>query len=292
MQASVHPTIDPRYHYALSQVFGPTLVKRLDDDAHEESIRSLLYHCGLYSTCEQWDLVRGLSKTYEYLRVNYRCEYVYKNEIANQILLRFHHDNSATLLREVASDRSIADIVIINGQTVAYEIKTELDNFDRLSGQVESYQALYDCLYIVTHPGAAELICRKVPEAVGVLVLDDKAQLQRVREAQTTAHLFDPAKAVVTLRQSEMVAAYQKWVGKMPEMGTARIYTFCHDWYMGLEVEDARIVFAEALKSRRPAPYQFNLILDCDTSLKMLFFGRDLSRRYCVSARERLGLSV
>ncbi|HEX8426449.1 sce7726 family protein [Hymenobacter sp.] len=285
-----HPIVDPCYNYALSQVFGASLVKRLDDSVHEDSIRSLLHHCGLYPVNEQWNFVHGLSIAYQYLRENYRCEYVYKNEIANQILLRYHSDNSATLLREVASDRSIADIVIINGQTVAYEIKTELDNFDRLAGQLGSYQCLYDCLNIVTHRGAVDAIYQKVDETVGIIVLNDDAKIETLRPAVSTAHLFDPAKAVVTLRQAELVAAYEKWVGKMPKMGTALIYTFCHEWYLGLDIEEAHIVFAQALKSRRPNPHQFNLILDCDTSLRMLFFGRELSKRYCVTARERLGL--
>jgi hypothetical protein len=291
----MHPkpsSIDPCYNYALSQVFGASLLKRLDDEAHEEGIRSLLENCGLYPATETWDFVRGLGMTYQHLRVNYRCEYVYKNEIANQLLLRYHSDNSATLLREVASDRSIADIVIINGKTVAYEIKTELDNFDRLLGQLDSYQALYECLYIVTHPGAVDTIRSKVDASIGIIVLNESAELVTIRDASSTAHLFDPAKAVLTLRQAELVAAHQKWVGKIPKMGTALIYTFCHEWYLKLDIEDARIVFAEALKSRRPADHQFNLIMNCDESLRMTFLGRELSKRYCTTARERLGIFV
>lgn len=281
---------DPCYNYALSQVFSPTLVKRIDDEVHEESIKSLLQFSGLYPVDTEWELRRGLGIAYQYLRHNYRCEYVYKNEIANQLLLRFHNDNSATLLREVTSDRSIADIVIINGQTVAYEIKTELDNFDRLAGQLSSYQSLYDCLYIVTHAGAVEAIRGIADATVGIIVLDANAQLETVRLATPTTNLFNPGKAVITLRQAELVAAYEKWVGKMPKMGTALIYEFCHEWYLSLAVEDAHIVFAEALKSRKPAPHQFSLILDCDPSMRMLFLGRDLSKKYCVTAREKLGI--
>lgn len=286
----MYPTVDPCYNYALSQVFSASLVKRIDDSAYEEGIRSLLYSSGLYSDAEQWDFVRALNITYEYLRVNYRCEYVYKNEIANQLLLRFHHDNSATLLREVASDKSIADIIIINGKTVAYEIKTELDNFDRLLGQLDSYQSLYDNLNIVTHIGAVNTICRKVDDTVGIIVLNEKSELETVRPASSTTHLFDPSKAGFSLRQSELVSAYEKWVDKLPKMGTALIYTFCHNWYLSLDCEEAHIIFAEALKSRRPAPYQFNLVMDCESSMKMLFLGKDLSKRYCTTARERLGI--
>jgi len=122
------------------------------------------------------------------------------------------------------------------------------------------------------------------------MMLNDNVELEIVRPASSTAHLFNPSKAVLTLRQAELVSAYEKWVGKMPIMGTALIYTFCYEWYLALDKEDAHIIFANALKSRRPNPHQFNLILDCDNSMKMLFFGRELSKRYCATARERLGL--
>lgn len=288
----VSSTIDARYNFALSQVFGATLLKRLDDEAYEGQIRGLLLDSGLYPPTESWDFVRGLCMTYDYLRTNYRCEYVYKNEIANQLLLRYHNDNSATLLREVASDRSIADVVIVNGKTVAYEIKTELDNLDRLMGQIESYQCIYDCLNIVTHPAAVEVIQKRVSNSVGIIVMSTDGCLETVREPTETSGKFDASKAILTLRQSELVSAYEKYVSKMPKMGSALIYTFCQDWYLKLELEDARIVFAESLKSRKPSTHQFNLILDCDNSLKMLFFGRDISKRSCESIRERLGISA
>jgi hypothetical protein len=286
----LHPSIDPRYNYAISQVFGASLVKRITDEEHEQGIRSLLQHSGLYSVDENWDFVEGLSRAYQYLKRYHRCEYVYKNEIVNQILLTFHKDNSATLLKEVASDSSIADIVIINGRTVAYEIKTELDNFDRLSGQLDSYESMYDCLYIVTHSGAIENISKRVKESVGLIVLSENGKLRTVRKAASTAHLFAPAKAVLTLRQAELVTAYEKWVGKMPKMGTALIYTFCHNWYLNLDREDAHVVFAEALKSRRPTAHQYELITSCDASLRMLFVGRELSKKYCTIAKEKLGI--
>jgi hypothetical protein len=288
--SSFPPTIDPRYHYAMSQVFSAALLKRLDDEAHEEGIRSLLIHSGLYPESEQWSLSRALTLLYTYLQGNYRCEYVYKNEIANQLLLRYHSDNSATLLKEVSSDQSIADIVIINGHTVAYEIKTELDNFDRLSGQLTSYQSLYDYLYVVTHREAVGTIQQKVPDNVGIIILDEQAQLVTVRKAKPMVTRFNPAKAVLTIRQVELVAAYEKWVGPFPKMGTALIYTYCHNWYMSLDSEDARIVFAQALKSRRPSTCQFSLIKDCDSSIRMLLMGRDLTKKHCVAVREKLGI--
>jgi hypothetical protein len=282
--------IDPRFNYALSQVFSPSLLKRIDDPIHEENLRLLLQDSRLYATHEKWDFIRGLELTYNYLKHNYRCEYVYMNEIANQLLLKCHKDNSATLLKEVTSDCSIADIVIINAKTVAYEIKTELDSFDRLDGQIECYQSLYDNVNVVTHPGAVDWLSKNVSDGIGIIVLEKNGILSVSRRAADCSNLFDPSKAVLTLRQSELIDAYEKYVGNIPLMGTALIYNFCYEWFITLERNVSHKIFSEALKSRKPTKHQFDLITGCNPSLKMLFLGRSLSKKFCTSVISRMGI--
>jgi hypothetical protein len=276
------------YNYALSQLFTPSLLKKIHDSSEEENIKDLIKKCNLYPDDEDWNLIKGLEVTYNYLKLNYRCEYIYKNEIANQLLLKYHNDNSATLLKEVPSYCCIADIVIVNGNTVAYEIKTELDSFDRLPSQINSYQTIYDHVNVVTHQGAVKKLLNKLDSSIGVIILDDKGILTEVRKASQNNHLFDREKAVLTLRQSELVAAYEKYVEKLPIMGTALIHSFCYEWYLSLDKYDAHTVFYEALKSRRPSAHQFELIKQCNHALKMLFLGKDFSKRYCVSTMDIL----
>jgi hypothetical protein len=275
--------IDPSFNYAIAQLFRPSLLQKLHSSSEEDHIHELLRSCKLYPEDTDWELIKALDICYKYLKQNYRCEYIYKNEIANQLLLKHHSDNSATLLKEVTSDRSIADLVIVNGSTVAYEIKTELDSFDRLDAQINSYKYLYDNIYVVTHPSAVKSILKKTEESVGIIVLNDKGILETVRNATDNTHLYDPAKAFTTLRQSELVIAYQTYVGKLPSMGTALIHSFCHEWYLSLEKMEAHAIFAEALKSRRPSSQQFELIRLCSPALKMLFLGKSFSNKYCLS---------
>lgn len=284
--------VNPQFHFALSQVFSPSLLKRINDPAHEENIKILLQDCALIPHGEKWDFVKALDITYNYLKENYRCEYVYMNEIANQILLKYHGDNSAALLKELASDRSIADVVIANAKTVAYEIKTELDSFDRLPVQLESYKALYDNVFVVTYPGAIDTLSQKLGNGIGIIVLNEKGELQTVQESENYADNFEPSKAILTLRQTELVAAYEIRNGKMPQMGTALIYHFCHEWYLNLKKHTAKDVFSIALKSRKPAQRQFDLINHCTPALKVLFLGRELSKKYCTLAIDRLGIFV
>jgi hypothetical protein len=276
------------HHYALAQIFGPSLLNSIVKDDYEGKLQALFAHCGVEVT--EWSITNALAAAYTHLSQHYRCEYVYKNEIANQLLLARHQHNSATLLRELPSDRSIADIVIVNGNTAAYEIKTELDNFDRLANQAADYLKLYDCLYVVTHEGAIPSLKQRLPEEVGLFVLNEAMQLEEARPAEVRYDRFDASKAVLTLRQSELVAAYEGMVGKLPVMGTASILSYCHGFYHALSQQEARNVFYEALKSRRPAAHQYQLLLDCEKSMKMSLLGRDLPKKLCHNVRIRLGL--
>ncbi|OGX91496.1 sce7726 family protein [Hymenobacter coccineus] len=278
----------PTHHYALAQLFGSSLLNGIVKDDYESKLQALFAYCGL--EVPNWSIANALAAAYAHLSRHYRCEYVYKNEIANQLLLARHRHNSATLLRELPSDRSIADIVIVNGITAAYEIKTELDNFDRLANQAADYLKLYDCLYVVTHEAAVPSLKQRLPPGVGLLVLSESMHLDEVRAAEVRDDLFDASKAVLTLRQSELVAAYEQLVGKLPPMGTASILSYCHSFYHALSKQEARNVFYEALKSRRPAAHQYQLLLDCEKSLKMSFLGRDLPKKLCRTVRTRLGL--
>ena len=58
--------------------------------------------------------------------------------------------NTTTALTEIPIAKSKADFVLINGKAVVYEIKTELDNFDRLENQINDYYKAFDHVAVVT----------------------------------------------------------------------------------------------------------------------------------------------
>jgi hypothetical protein len=282
------PIIDSIYNYPLSQIFRPALLDTLQVVEKEQAVRQLLIESGLCLADENWSLSRGLDLAYNHLKKNYRCEYVYKNELATQLLLKYHKDNSATLLKEVNSSSSIADIVIINGATVAYEIKTELDKFDRLPTQLNSYTSIYEYVNVVTHDKAAMALLTKLDKRIGIMTLNQQGIIETVREAHSNSDLFDPSKALFTLRQIELVDAYQRSEGLLPKMGSALIYNFCSNWYLTLDHLVAMRVFKEALKSRKLSAHQHQLMSNVTNSIKILFLGNKLSKKYCELTRNNL----
>ena len=70
------------------------------------------------------------TNVYELLKKKYRCEYIYLNEIFLEQILKEHNEASA-VITEFYINSSKADLLIVNGTTTIYEIKTELDTLNR-----------------------------------------------------------------------------------------------------------------------------------------------------------------
>lgn len=269
------------YNYALSQVFRAGLLKRLNDPVFKRDFESLLRLTELYPAEQEWCFFSGLSVAYNYLLVNYRCEYVYKNEIANQLVLEYHPDNSAAFLNEFGLDQSIADVVVVNGETVAYEIKTELDNFDRLKGQLDSYSAVFDKVNVVTHEGAVKSLMKRIEGYVGIIILDSAGHMQIKREAKSCINQFDPVIASRALRQIELTTAYKKYEGELPSIGTGYIGAFCRAWFEKLDSDSAHFIFSESLKARRPSSLQFAVVTNGPRELSSLLLSKNLTNKTC-----------
>lgn len=95
---------------------------------------------------------------YDVLKKSYRNEYYYKNTLLNKLLLGVHSVNTTTALTELPIANSKADFLMINGKAVVYEIKTELDNLERLESQINDYYLAFDHVAVVTYEENLEAI--------------------------------------------------------------------------------------------------------------------------------------
>lgn len=128
---------------------------------------------------------------YNALMLNYRNEYVYKNLIINKILLGRHNLNTTTALSEFRIGKSIADLVLLNGTSKVYEIKTELDTQYRLEKQLYDYKKVFEQIYIVTHISLADKFSKLTDDRIGVLALTETKTLSVFREANRCIDSFD-----------------------------------------------------------------------------------------------------
>jgi len=99
-----------------------------------------------------------------------------------------------------------ADIAVVNGQFVGYEIKSNNDSLRRLEEQVKSYNAVFDKVSIIVGDRYIKSIQNYIPEWWGVIVSikgpRGAVNFNIVREAQTNKNI-DPISIAQLLWRNE-----------------------------------------------------------------------------------------
>ena len=78
-----------------------------------------------------------------------RHEYIYKAALTHKILLGKHSLQTASMLNEFRVGQCKADLVILNGTSTVYEVKSERDSLSRLERQVAAYATVFAQVYVI-----------------------------------------------------------------------------------------------------------------------------------------------
>jgi len=90
----------------------------------------------------------------------------------DKVLRRYHGAPNTLVVDELGLRHGSgrADIAVINGRLVGYEIKSDHDSLKRLRKQVDLYDAIFDSITIVVGVKHISAICRRVPRHWGVVL--------------------------------------------------------------------------------------------------------------------------
>ena len=234
-----------------------------------------------------------ISEIYCELKNNYRNEYFYKNTLLNKLLLGVHSVNTTTALTEIAIAKSKADFVLINGKAVVYEIKTELDNLERLNSQIADYYKAFDHIAVVTYERNLQQLKKvldNVDKPVGIYVLRKNGKLGTIRKPQR--HTGDLNKEIIfkLLRKSEYENIIAQQYGYLPEVTQFKYYSTCKKMFLQIPIEESYLLVLRTLKKRMQLekeefvkiPYELKFLvyfmeLSCDDYQKLENF---LERQY------------
>ena len=234
-----------------------------------------------------------ISEIYCELKNNYRDEYFYKNTLLNKLLLGVHSVNTTTALTEIAIAKSKADFVLINGKAVVYEIKTELDNLERLNSQIADYYKAFDHVAVVTYERNLQQLKKvldNVDKPVGIYVLRKNGKLGTIRKPQR--HTGDLNKEIIfkLLRKSEYENIIAQQYGYLPEVTQFKYYSTCKKMFLQIPIEESYLLVLRTLKKRMQLekeefvkiPYELKFLvyfmeLSCDDYQKLENF---LERQY------------
>lgn len=233
----------------LSQIFSPSMFQKIvrEDDFVLFQRRTSKYF-KLTSNGTNLDIIKSLYKS---LQMQYRCEYVYKNNLFLDIL-KEHSLKETLILNEFKLGSSKADLVMLNGVVRIFEIKTELDDFSKLSKQINDYQKFANEVNIVTDEKNAEkLKIEYANTTIGIIALDAKNKLQTLQKAGTNSSLFDFDTIFKILRKHEYLDLVMDNFGVIPDVPNTQIFKTCYKLLEVIDIIDFQKQVLNKLKERK-----------------------------------------
>ena len=274
---------------AILPIFRGPFLERIGYGKHCSTLRELINEFPPLNKPMPKSLGDWFEFFYSLLLEKYRCEYVYKNTLATSLYLNKRHSlESSLLINELRVGKSRADVVILNGTSTVYEVKSEYDSFERLEAQIADYRKVFDYIYVVTATEKVSAVLDKVEASIGVMKLEDNMRLTRERKAQSNKANTDPAMIFNCMRQAEFCSAVKDVVGYIPEVPSGNLYLELKKLFCQLDPTEAHNLMVEKVKVRGKRRPFADLINDAPNSLKHACLSFSKSQSLAFQIRERL----
>jgi len=194
-----------------------------------------------------------MNVVYRNMAKHYRCEYVYKNEIVRHLVRHFRKNDRTVVFNEFRVADSIADLAMFNGESKAFEIKTEYDSTKRLSKQLRAYSRVFDKCYVVVPEEKLSFYMPTIDDATGIILLTygkGRVCLKTLREAEPNSHI-DAHTLIRCLRTSEYEGMVEAYYGQLPEVSAADRFDACAEMMSQMPSPVLRKMFLLAMKQRK-----------------------------------------
>lgn len=193
-----------------------------------------------------------ISEIYNYIDKNYRNEYYYKNTLLNKLIIGAHRLNTTTALTEVPIAKSKADFIMINGKAVVYEIKTELDTFERLNSQIADYYKAFDHVCVVTSESQLTSLQTFLPtdSPVGIYIITSKGTIRHIKEPETYSENINKEQIFKVLNKPEYESIIRSIYHSLPDVTPINYYQVCKEKVCDIPIVELYPLFLKELKRR------------------------------------------
>ena len=252
MKAINEIKINDKYLPSLGRMFSPLV---MDHIALKGRSGYLSEVCSNSRLIEQIDPSMPLAQFFDLIYMilfrSYRNEYIYKNAIANKILLGRHSLNTSHMLTEFRVGNCKADVVVVNGTSAVYEIKSELDSFARLENQVKNYLKIFDYINVITSASQVNKLKSILPDKAGILLLTNRNTISTIRESKSNRKNTNQSILFDSLRKNEYVKTIKEYFGIVPDVPNTQIYKECKKLFSKIPAELAHDLTINILRRRR-----------------------------------------
>jgi len=273
--------INKKFLPSIGNFFSPIVLHSFEQNNNSSYFTEVCKNSRIF---EKIDLSISLGEFFDiifnFLLKNYRNEYVYKNLIANKILLGKHSLKTSQILMEFRIGKNKADFIILNGTSTVYEIKTEYDSFTRLDKQINSYSKAFEFVNVITSPSQVKKIRCLLPENIGILSLTNRNTISTIRKAKSNIENINLSILFDSLRKSEYLDVVKNYYGYIPDVPNTKIYNVSKKLYCKIPKEKAIKLTYNKLKERNYSDFILQQIKKVPDSLisYILSIGSDEKR--------------
>ena len=215
---------------------------------------------------------------FDLLAKGYRNEYVFKNLLVSKVVFGRHSPRTATALLEQPMGASEADVLVLNGTSTVYEIKTDYDGLGRLERQLDDYSRYSEFVNVLASDRRVSAIEKRAPRHVGVLALGRSGRLSVVREPRSTLDRLDSATLFELLRTSEALACASMCLGYEVDVPRGHLRARLREVFGRLDVVQTHRLVVDALRTRGSSARELVQAPGFPTSLRALAYGTQISQ--------------
>lgn len=227
-----------------------------------------------------------ISEIYTHLGKQQRNEYYYMNTLLNKLLCGIHNVNTTSAFSQVRIEHSIADFVMINGEGRVYEIKSDLDNFDRLYDQLRDYFCAFSKVSVLAsifELGKVHDILSSfgdMGDSVGIYVLTERNTIfskEHSREPKIYNDFLNHLSIFKLLRKREYENVIQRYFGRLPEADPVFHFKVFFEEFKKIPILEAQqLAFQEIKKRNKISVQEFERI---QPELKSVVYFSSLTRK-------------
>lgn len=191
-----------------------------------------------------------LKYVYSILLDNYQNEYVFKNEFLNKWLIKELGETNSQIFSEFRVGNSIADLVMFNGCSKIFEIKTELDSDSRLTLQLENYEKAFNQIFLII-PKSKIHIYEKQDASVGLITYDPSFEnlFSIYRNAKLNLNI-EASGIMSILHTNEYKSIVKRHYGYLPQMTSFNQFKVCSELIFEIPKEKLNKLFIDEMKKR------------------------------------------
>ena len=200
-----------------------------------------------------------IREIYHCLGREHRNEYYYMNTLLNRLLCGNKHNvNTTTALSQMRVGRHIADFVLINGEGLVYEIKSDLDNYDRLFSQLSDYYRAFSYVAVLADAEDRYRVERVLASfgdmgvAVGIYDLTERNTINWMngREPKLFDDYLDHCSIFKILRKREYENVLLHTCGKLPQVAPVFHFRACLEQFKQIPIKKAQDIAVNELRKR------------------------------------------